>query len=228
MALTTYYVTTTNPQVTVPIAAYHVSRYYWREPKIYRDLFQPLKQGTIGNLGGTGQLNTVADVPVVGVEGTTYESGGAVATMTVKAASPDNMTHTPHRCDWIARSGYAFALTDVALPDPPLLQAASACTFNGASATDILTQATGSWWPQTGDIVTVGTAGNGLTTTALYTFVRISTTTGKLTLAGSIVDISGTITGVTLALVTASTLPDAVPEVVYFPDPVLVSTGEPV
>lgn len=226
MPAVTYYVTTPNPRLTVPVAAYSFKHTFWREPKIYRDNFQPLKQGVMENAGAV--VNSVADIPVVALDDTTYVAGGAASTMTVKAASPDNYTHHPHRVDWVPKSGYAFALVDGAtIPDPPLQQAASACTFDAVAATDVLTQATGTWWPQTGDIVTAGTAGNGLTTTALYTFVRISSTTGKLLLAGAIVDISGAISGVTLALVTASSLPDAVENVAYYEDPAAVSTGEP-
>ena len=228
MPATTYYLTTPNPQLTVPVAAWAMKRTFWREPKIYRDNFQPLKQGTIANAGGTGQLNSVADVPVIAVPETEFTAGGATTTMKVVSAAPDNMAHVPHRVDWVPVSGYALALTESAtIPDPPAPTAADSCTFNAASATDTLTQATGTWWPETGDIVTVGTAGSGVVTTALYTFVRMSATTGKLVLNGSIVDISGTITGVTMSLVTAAALPDAIENVAYYADPVIISTGEP-
>jgi len=228
-AAVTYYITTTNPRITVPIAAYAMSRTFWREPKVYRNLFQPLKQATMQNGGTTGAVTGVIDVPVVAIPGTVYTSGANATSMSVVGAAPDNQTNTPHRCDWVPKSGYAFALKDgVTIPDPPVLNAPQACTFNAATTTDILTQATGTWWPDNGDIVTVGTAGNGLVTTALYTFVRLSSTTGKLLLNGSVVDINtANPTGVTMALVTASALPDAVADVFYIADPVLVSTGEP-
>lgn len=229
MPATTYYVTTQNPRLTLPVAAYSMKRTFWRQPKVYRDNFQPLKQGTIANAGGSGAVNVVADVPVIAVAETEYVAGGVATTMKVVSAAPDNMAHVPHRVDWVPMSGYALALKDgVTIPDPPLPSEAQACTFNAASATEILTQATGTWWPETGDIVTVGTAGGGVLTTALYTFVRLSATTGKLMLNGSLVDITAAITGVTLALVTPVALPAAVADVAYYPDPVSISTGEPI
>ena len=200
---------------------------------VYRDGVN-LAQGTLLPYdAGTEPTSAVgAGLPVKGLTGQTPDSTYGFSKIVY--ANSDEQDHVPYRFKKVRISGYIFATGTSTVPDPvdPPFRAVS---FDAAAATDIATLASDQGF-ENGDQVTVGTAGNGLTTTDIYTWVKLSATTGKFMLAGSIVDISATITGVTMALVSTTAhdanVGDNDGALIYVPDnedgtPAEISTTDP-
>lgn len=222
MALpTTLYVSLSSPREVLVLSGVVAWAYrYERKPEVYRDLFD-VSQGTIANAGGSGALNSVAAVPVLAVEGTSYVAGGAASTMTVKPAAPDDMTHTPPREAWTASPRDLIVSLDAAYPipavDTPLYKAK---TFTATAATDLCTSTAHTF--ENGDLVTVHSSANdlplNLVSTAIYTLLKVDADTFRLALNGAVVDIGDAGTGThTVVLVTPAKLPANLDNLLVYP-----------
>lgn len=179
--------------------------------------------------GLTPPAPVAVDLPVIGKPESTPASASTTAFQGLLHSNPDEVAHIPPRFYERRESGYLFALTDVAIAEPPA--PASASVSFTVNATTNVCAATAHPFT-TGD--TIGVSGTTLAAPLaaanIYTVLKLSADAFMLrTSSGAVVDFTTAGSGLVAVLVSTAVIPVNEPGVIFVPDAwnPRISTSDP-